>query len=215
MVSFLLKNCRDRNYAEATEILDRELATWNGQVYGYTAAYLIKSTNLSEFSSSAKVPAMIRLGKLDREKGSTLYDLFYLCCRYFPKKAAIQGLIENEKTTQGETAKKMFEFRNSTDSNCLIAMFEMATRYNLTTGRDPVGEMLSEIEDSIFYLIDLAERHNLDVAGILNHTAKNGDTLFTQASFLSKRVCRYLLEKGVKVNSIDNLFRTPGFKVSF
>ena len=79
----------------------------------------------------------------------------------------------------------------------------------------PSGSMLSEIEQSSAYLIDMAKCYNLDLKKILNHTANGGTTFFSTASSYSQAVTRRLLEEGVQVNSISHLFMTPSFRVSF
>ena len=75
--------------------------------------------------------------------------------------------------------------------------------------------MLREIEESCFYLIDLAKCFNLDLKKILNHTTKSGSTLFEQASTYSEAVTRRLLEENIQVNSVNYKFVTPYFRVSF
>ena len=80
IISFLLENCRDRIYAQATEILNQELGDkWIGLTYeeirskyngcGYAEVYLSMSANYNEFSSSAKIPTMLKLAELDLQKG--------------------------------------------------------------------------------------------------------------------------------------------------
>ena len=88
-----------------------------------------------------------------------------------------------------------------------------AAAYENETGKTASGRMLREIEESCLYLIDLANLHGLDLGKILNHTAKNGDTLFRRASFFSEIITRRLLGENVRVNSITDFFSTPVFKV--
>ena len=70
-----------------------------------------------------------------------------------------------------------------------------------------------DIEESCLYLIDLAKKFNLDLEKILNHTTKNGQTLFHYASFYSERVTKRLLQEDVRVDTIDGLFQTASFIV--
>ena len=74
--------------------------------------------------------------------------------------------------------------------------------------------MLDDIEESCLFLIGKAKDFELDLDKILNHTTKDGSTLFTGASMYSERITKYLLtEKDVRVNSNDDNFVTPFFRV--
>ena len=108
----------DRVHEEADVILEQELnEKWNGLTYeelrldgcyGYTNTYLYKSANYEQFSSSAKIEVMLELAKLDLQKGTTIPELIFTCCQFFPKKEALQKLIELGKQTQAgkEVGKK-------------------------------------------------------------------------------------------------------------
>ena len=96
---FRKMNNQNRISEEADKILKRELnEKWNEATYeklrsvgsyGYTNTYLFKSANYEEFSSSAKIEVMLELAKLDLQKGTTIYELIFSCCQFFPKKEAI------------------------------------------------------------------------------------------------------------------------------
>ena len=78
----------------------------------------------------------------------------------------------------------------------------------------PSGPMLLEIEETCLYLIGKAKDSKLDLDKPLNHTTKDGTTLFFQASVFSEPITKYLLaEEVVRVNSIDDTFVTPFFRV--
>ena len=89
----------------------------------------------------------------------------------------------------------------------------MATVYSNKTKAVATGPMLREIEESCAYLIDLAKSFNLDLKNILNHTSKNGETLFSKASIYSETITRRLLDENVHVSSINDMFVTPYFRV--
>ena len=89
----------------------------------------------------------------------------------------------------------------------------MAAKYRHSNKKYPSGRTLHEIEESCFYLIDLAKCLNLELKKILNHTAKDGTTLFFVASVCSERITRRLLEENVQVNCVDDKFVTPFFRV--
>ena len=75
--------------------------------------------------------------------------------------------------------------------------------------------MLRDIEASCLYLFQVAKKLNLDLDKILNHTAKNGNNLFSEASIYSEEITKFLLDQNVKVNSITHNFVTPFFRVGF
>ena len=94
--------------AEANKILKQELkGEWDEMTheevrlipdtYGFTSEYLYFSANYTKFSSSAKIPTLLKLAKLDLQKRTTIGELIFACCKWFPKKAAIESLIELEK----------------------------------------------------------------------------------------------------------------------
>ena len=74
--------------------------------------------------------------------------------------------------------------------------------------------LFSEIEATVEYLIRLGDQYNLNMDEILNHKTKNGVTLFTQAAYYSKKVAKILIQRNVKVNTVDQKFLTPFFRVS-
>ena len=145
-IPILLKNCRDKIYAEANEILNREQPDeWNGETYeklrsydqhGYTSVYLQLSANHAEFSTSAKISTMLDLAKLDLQKETTISELVSACCCYFPVKEALQKLVELGKQNEGEgkVVKRIFEFQSQLDSNCLMNIFYMGTKYTTPSG---------------------------------------------------------------------------------
>ena len=235
LVPFLLENCRDRIYAQATQILDRELGRmlfgcywplsdaigWDYERlrsesgdFGYTSVYLVACANFEEFSSSAKLSVVLKLAKLDLQKGSTIPELVLFCCFRFPFKEALESLIGfGRDQSQEFLVRSIFEFRNFEGFNCLMSIFKLATKYRSATNKYPSGPMLLAIEKSFFFLIDLAKSNNLDLNRILNQTSKNGETIFHQASRFSKKITKYLLEAKVRVNCIDYHFMTSSYRV--
>ena len=227
------KTSMERIYAEANEILKQELKEkWGGWTYerlrgakffGFTSFYLLKSANFEEFSSSAKVPILLKLAKLDLQKETTIAELVYSCCFRFPKKEAIESLMDLAKQEEDEekVIERVFEFQNQNGFSCLIALFDMATAYNNTNNLEySSGPMLIDIEESCRFLIELAKSAKLDLDKVLNHTTKRGDTLYNNASVSSKKITEQLLmetndngKKIVKVNSIDHKFQTSFFRV--
>ena len=233
IISFLLDHCKDRIYAQAARILNEEVGEkWKGWTYeqirstiyidgyhnvlsGFLAVYFYLSINQRNFTSSARIPIIVELAKHDLQKGSTIPEIVFSCCRYCPKKDALQKLIElgKESETANETAKSVLEFENHQGFTCMQSLFHLA---NISAKVDKnLGSMLSDVEESCEYLIDLAKFHNLDSTKYLNHTSKNGWTLFFQASKYSESITKRLLEENVHVNSVSDFFQTPEFEVSF
>ena len=177
--------------------------------------YLYFSANYAQFSSSAKIPTLLKLAELDLQKRTTIGELIYACCKWFPKKTAVESLIELGKENESEEkmARSIFEFQNHEGISCLTVIFEMATAYENRANKYPTGPMLSEIEESCSFLIELAKSAKLDLDKILNHTTKSGDTLFFYASVYSEKLTAHLLTQNVQVNSIDHKFLPPFFKV--
>ena len=74
--------------------------------------------------------------------------------------------------------------------------------------------LFTEIEATIEFLIQLGDQYNLNMEMILNHKANNGITLFWWAAYHSEKVAKMLLQRNVKVNTIDQKFDIPTFRVS-
>ena len=115
----------DRIDAEANVILKQELKEkWTDKTYdeirkdpysyGFMIVYLHESANTKEFSSSAKISTLLKLARLDLQKGTTIGELVYSCCQNFPTKQAIESLIELGKENESEekVIESVFEFQN-------------------------------------------------------------------------------------------------------
>ena len=215
--------------SKANETLKRKLKeNWEEKTYqdirsdpnlnGFTSEYLFKSANYKEFSSSADLSTLVNLAKMDLKKGTTIPELVFSCCQWFPNKQAIKSLIEVGKQYEDEkkVVESVFEYQHREGFNSMIIMFQMASQ-NRHENNDkyPSGPMLRDIEDSCLYMIELAKSSNLDLERILNHTTKTGRTLFDRASTYSERITKRLLQEPVRVNSITDKFVTPFFRVRF
>ena len=73
--------------------------------------------------------------------------------------------------------------------------------------------MFNEIESLFIYLIQLAERNNVDIDRIINVTSAAGTSLFYESTVLSEKISRELIKRNVKVNKISNQFATPSLRV--
>ena len=204
---------KERVYAT---ILDQQGTDWVGIAYenitsklfyGFAHRYLFDSADHKNLSSSAK---------LDIQKGTTNPQLIFACCWHFPKKEALEKLVELGKRSEtGENVtKSLLEFQNNYGFTCLTILFSGPGEYVSETEKLPPQLMLRGIEECCEYLIDLAKFYNLDLKKILNQTTKAGLTVFHLASKLSEKLTRRLIEENVQVNSINNYFVTPYFRVS-
>ena len=98
----------------------------------------------------------------------------------------------------------------------MIAAFDLMSWYKIKTKNFPdasVG-LFNEKEATIEYLIRLGDQHNLNMGEMLNHKGRNGTTLFDQAAYFSKNLAKMLLQRNVKVNTVDHKFMIPIFRVS-
>ena len=99
--------------------------------------------------------------------------------------------------------------------NCLSAAFSTMRAYSDQTGEYPDSSiaLFNEIESSFIYLLQLAEQYNIDMDRVINHTDEAGQSLLYPASVYSENISFELLKRNVKVNRIDNQFKTPLFIV--
>ena len=93
----------------------------------------------------------------------------------------------------------------------------MMTGYQSETGKFPDSSMpmFNEIESTFFYLIKVAEDNKLNMNKILNYVTESGRTLFAHAAKFSESLALELLTRNVDVKTVDQMFQTPVFKVSY
>ena len=214
----ILKQALDEKWVATTYHESRS----NRYSYGFTSEYLWESANLEQFSSSEKMSTLLKLAKLDLEKGTTIGELVFSCCAWFPKKEAIESLIDLGKKNESEekVIRSLFEFHDHEGFNCFTVIFNMTNAYHNRNYEHASGHMLVEIEESCQFLIKLVKSAKLDSEYILNYTTDSGVNLFSSASRYSKTIMKQLLKetnehgnKVVRVNSINHLFQTPSFRV--
>ena len=177
----------------------------NPNFYGFTTKYIYQSANRKDFSSSAKISTLLKLVKLDLQKKTSISEMVFSCCMWFPNKKAIKSLIEFGKYSEIDDTivKSIFEFEDYEGDTCLTAIFTMAYWYRQENKKAPSGPMLCQIEDSCLFLVQLAKSANLDLDKILNQTTKDGRTVFFQALMYSKKITNQLMIESIKVDSID------------
>ena len=85
---------------------------------------------------------------------------------------------------------------------------------NIDNYPDASTGLFHEIEATVEYLIQLGDQHNLNMNEILNHKAKDAVTLFWWAAHYSEKLAKTLLQRNIKVQTVDYKFETPPFRVS-
>ena len=113
-------------------------------------------------------------------------------------------------------AKSIFESANKNGYNCLMILFDLNGWYKNKTSKFPDSSMamFNEIESTALFLIKMAEDNNLNMDAILNWTADDGETLFSNAAYFSESLANELLKNNdVVVTTVDELFRVPSFRV--
>ena len=115
----------DKIDTQANAILKQELGEkWDEKTYeetrkdpyssGFTSEYLCYLANFEELSSSAKISTIVELAELDLQKGTTIPELVFSCCKWFPKIEAIESLVQlrKENGSEEELVKSILEFQN-------------------------------------------------------------------------------------------------------
>ena len=150
--------------------------------------------------------------------GTTVAELVYACCQFYPKKNFIEDLIKLEnKMDMSELAESIFSYSCKEDGyTCLLTLFDMVVGYHNRTDKYPDSSlpMFNEIESTAFYLIKMAEDNKLNMDKVLNCTADDGITLFWNAAIYSESLASELLKRNVVVTTVDYKFLIPSFQVS-
>ena len=73
------------------------------------------------------------------------------------------------------------------------------------------SNLLEQTEKVFWYLIEQGNRNGYNVDAILEIPPLTGETCFHVASHCSEKICSYIIERGIKVNTINTLMRVPQF----
>ena len=73
-------------------------------------------------------------------------------------------------------------------------------------------QIMDRIEEVFFYLIDEFHRGGMNIDELLESPNSVGQTCFSIASDSSKKIAEFIIERDVKLNSIDTVMMTPSFK---
>ena len=120
--------------------------------------------------------------------------------------------------TTGETINEMMakilEYQNDDGFNCLFACYEMLAAYENKGNDSSTTPMKMEIEATIKLLLEMGRDNGIDMARVINHVAKSGQTLLHRSARHSEEVALLLIQMNVKVNEIDAMFQTVSFEVN-
>ena len=172
------------------------------------------TVNYDTCSTRAKGEVIVELAKCDLEKGIKLERIVFDCCSFAPKKEITEELIENlfSMTANGETMNEMMtkilEYSWEDGQNCLMACYSMLVKYEPKRNGSDEAPMQTSTEETIEVLIGLGRDNGFDMARVINHVTKIGQTLFGMSTILSKKVASLLITMNVKVNEINFLFDT-------
>ena len=73
-------------------------------------------------------------------------------------------------------------------------------------------QVVPETEKVFDFLVAEGRKNGFDVDLLLERPNSTGETCFDLASRCSKKICKYILGRGIKVNSIKTDMMIPGFE---
>ena len=74
------------------------------------------------------------------------------------------------------------------------------------------SKLVKKTEELFFYLIEQGTKYGYNVDSILETASPDGSTCFSIASQCSEKISKYIIERGIKVNSITTTMMVPDFK---
>ena len=147
---------------------------------------------------------------------TTIAEIVFAICAFYPKKEIIELVLEttNEKDKTALIS-SIFEYENYTGHNCLLVALNFVMKCNDGNVLYPESPVIKDTEATVRHLIRLGDDKNLKMMDILNHTRKDGVTLFHLSSVFIPSLANTLLERKVNVKTVDRIFITLSFKVSY
>ena len=107
-----------------------------------------------------------------------------------------------------------FGYINKEGSTIYSACFEHclnATR-QLKRPASEVSKLIDQAEEIFFILIDEGQKRGFNTDEILEIPDSTGQTCFMIASIKSKKITNYIIQRNIKINSIDSRMMIPQFK---
>ena len=90
----------------------------------------------------------------------------------------------------------------------------MQNRIYMKKPQSELSEIVRKTEEVFFFLIEEGNKRGFDTDRILEIPTVTGGTCFSIASNGSKKISRYIISRGIKVNSINTKMMTPDFQYS-
>ena len=144
-----------------------------------------------------------------------MYRGLKLCCIFLEA-------LQHNSNYRTRLKASIFAYQDREGYNCLVAPFDSMVRYGNRNNLNFSIEQFNQnnlifrdsfqIEAMVEYLIQLGDQHKLNLAQILNHKTKNGTTLFYMASSYSEKFAKILIQRNIRVNTVDQKFMTPELK---
>ena len=85
-------------------------------------------------------------------------------------------------------------------------------RFTLERPEADWKKLVSKTETVFDFLVEEGNNRGFDVDEILEIPTSNGSTCFSVASCFSKKIIDYIIQRGIKVNSITTKMMVPAFK---
>lgn len=186
---------------------------YTGFTHYYLMDHIRRTTKNRKILSTPNIDTMMKLAEYDYEIGVKVTDLVFHCCRLGPSLQFVEFVLGLDKIDTETTQRNVLKKQDSDGNNCLTVIFEVPVRYHNDTKKWPSSteDVMREITKTVWHLINLADRYQLD---ILNHLRNDGVTLFALATRYSEELAVELLNRNVQVKSVNNVFLTPSFRVS-
>ena len=147
--------------------------------------------------------------------GTTIPELIWSCCAWYPNQNTIDELLKLDDTTDMEQlVQSLFNYENR-GTTCLYASLMLMGRNYGKTKQLPNSsiKMYNEIESLFIYLLELAEQNNVDMDRAINSTDETGQSIIELATLYSENISHELINRNVKVQRINSDFITPLFIV--
>ena len=75
--------------------------------------------------------------------------------------------------------------------------------------------MIPAIEDRFFKLVEAGQKYGFDTDAIIEKPNLLGSTVFEAATLFSAKICKYILNRNIRVNNILTNFVYPIFHPTF
>ena len=192
------------------------------RTFRFTAAYLDYAFNEELGVTSAGLSEIDKLVKLDLKTGVPVAEILYNCCLNFPRRDALEIIVANGTAGLSNQeiktlAAEIFACGSADGLNCLNVIFQLVNRISRCVQPNLAGPIIQnlvpDIEKSFDFLMTWGQENDVDMIKVLNTPWNDGNTFLARALVFSPHITSVIIDRGVKVNSIDCRFITPFMKV--